>query len=66
MPVLDGWGTIDRLRGDPRFADIPVVIMSGARDIAERAKESGAVAIMYKPIEPQTLIGIIDRFSPRQ
>jgi CheY-like chemotaxis protein len=28
MPVLDGWGVMERMRGDPRSAAIPILILS--------------------------------------
>jgi CheY-like chemotaxis protein len=28
MPVLDGWGVVERMRKDPRTAHIPVLILS--------------------------------------
>ncbi len=28
MPVLDGWGVMERMRGDPRSAGIPILILS--------------------------------------
>ncbi len=28
MPVLDGWGVMERMRGDPRSAPIPILILS--------------------------------------
>ena len=28
MPVLDGWGVIERMRADPRSAAIPILILS--------------------------------------
>jgi two-component system, chemotaxis family, chemotaxis protein CheY len=65
MPVLDGWGTLTELHKNPRLADVPVVMMSGYRDIAQKAKESGAAAVVRKPVEPDTLLGIIDHFAER-
>ena len=28
MPVLDGWGVMERMRGDPRSAVVPILILS--------------------------------------
>ncbi len=28
MPVLDGWGVMERMRGDPRSSAIPILILS--------------------------------------
>jgi CheY-like chemotaxis protein len=28
MPVLDGWGVMERMRGDPRSASVPILILS--------------------------------------
>lgn len=47
---------------DPRLADVPVAIASGYRDVAQRAKGAGAVAVVPKPVEPQTLLRVIDQF----
>jgi CheY-like chemotaxis protein len=65
MPVLDGWGLLTELHKDPQLADVPVVIMSGHRDIAKRAIESGGAAVVHEPMEPQVLLRIIDRFVKR-
>jgi CheY-like chemotaxis protein len=56
MPVLAERGK------DPRLADVPVVIVSGYRDVAQRAKGAGAVAVVRKPVEPQTLLRVIEQF----
>jgi CheY-like chemotaxis protein len=65
MPVLDGWGLLTELHKDPQVADVPVVIMSAHRDITERARESGAAAVVHKPVKPQDLLRIIDHFVKR-
>lgn len=62
MPVLDGWGFLDELNRSQKLANVPVVIMSGYRNVAQRVKESGAVAVVHKPVEPQTLLRIVDRY----
>jgi CheY-like chemotaxis protein len=63
MPVLDGWGFLAERGKDPRLADVPVVIVSGYRDVAQRAKEAGAIAVMRKPVEPQPLLRLIEQFE---
>jgi CheY-like chemotaxis protein len=37
MPVMDGVELIQRLRGDPATADIPIVAVSGNRELAHAA-----------------------------
>ena len=62
MPILDGWNFLAKRRFDPRLATIPVVIMSGSRGIASRAKAAGAVTVMHKPFSPEALLPIIGQF----
>jgi two-component system, chemotaxis family, chemotaxis protein CheY len=64
MPVLDGWGFLAERRKDPLLADVPVVIMSVCRDVAQKAKEAGAVAVVRKPVEPQIFVRLVEHFSP--
>ena len=63
MPVINGWGVMTQLRKDSELANVPVVIMSGSPDITHRAKELGTIAVLRKPIEPQTLLRIINDFN---
>jgi two-component system chemotaxis response regulator CheY len=65
MPVLDGWGFLAERSKEPLLDDVPVVIVSGCRDVAQKAKEAGAVAVVRKPVEPQTLLRVIEHFEVR-
>jgi CheY-like chemotaxis protein len=65
MPVLDGWEFLAERSKDQILADVPAVLMSGCRDVAEKAKEAGAVAFVRKPIEPRTLLRLIEHFAER-
>lgn len=65
MPVLDGWGFLAERRKDPQLADIPVVIVTSSPDATQKAKQAGAVAVLRKPVDPQTLLRIIDHFAER-
>jgi CheY-like chemotaxis protein len=50
MPRLDGEGMVREVRGDARFAKIPIVIISGHQNAREKAAELG-VGLLVKPIE---------------
>jgi CheY-like chemotaxis protein len=49
----------------PLLADVPVVILSASSDVAQKAKQTGAVAVMSKPAEPQTLLRVTEHFDER-
>jgi CheY-like chemotaxis protein len=58
MPVMDGVELIQRLRSDPRTADVPVLaITADASEQAElKARQAGAVDFVTKPIDLPTLL----------
>jgi signal transduction histidine kinase len=56
MPGLSGFEVLERLQGDPRTREIPVVILTATDDSLEamdRALRTGAVDYITKPIEPR-------------
>jgi CheY-like chemotaxis protein len=57
MPGTDGPTTLQRMRADPRFANIPVVFVTAKAMPAEvaRFRELGAVAVIAKPFDPMQL-----------
>ena len=50
MPRMDGVTFLERLRGDPRFADIPVFLITANHDprMLERAKTLGIQEYLFK------------------
>jgi DNA-binding response OmpR family regulator len=52
MPNLDGFGVLEKMREDPRFRDVPVVVVTGREDISavDRAFIAGATSFVVKPI----------------
>ncbi|MDB5322037.1 MAG: CheA signal transduction histidine kinase [Phycisphaerales bacterium] len=50
MPRMDGVTFLERLRGDPRFADIPVFLITANHDprMLNRAKELGIQQYLFK------------------
>ncbi|HMY18769.1 MAG TPA: response regulator [Polyangium sp.] len=57
MPGLDGIVTITELKKSPRARMIPVIFLTGARELTppERIRELGALDVIYKPIDPLRL-----------
>ncbi len=58
MPGLDGFSVCQALKGDPRFAGIPVILLSARGQEGDRVKgmELGAADFMTKPYSPTDLI----------
>jgi serine phosphatase RsbU (regulator of sigma subunit) len=58
MPLMDGYQLCHRLRGDPRFRDLPVILFSGALVSPESeaiASDLGAVRFLRKPAPVETI-----------
>ncbi len=65
MPDLDGPATLALLREQASTASIPVIFMTARvqkREV-ERYLELGAAGVIYKPFDPMTLAGEIDRIA---
>lgn len=58
MPGLTGFELCELLHRDPRFADIPVVIVSASDDpeSMERVRQAGARAYITKPFNADDLM----------
>jgi diguanylate cyclase len=52
MPGMDGYAVCRRLRAEPRFASVPIVMVTGHEDSAAitRAFEAGATDFISKPV----------------
>jgi DNA-binding response OmpR family regulator len=61
MPVLDGIDLLKRIKHEPRFADIPVIMQSAAGSSGEIAEGVAAGAWYYlpKPYAPRDLLAIV-------
>jgi DNA-binding response OmpR family regulator len=54
MPVLDGYGTLERLKADPRLREIPIIMITSVDSIESVARciEMGADDYMPKLFNP--------------
>ena len=52
MPTLDGFGVLKALRADPRWRDLPVIVVTGREDVeaVDRAFAAGATSFVVKPL----------------
>lgn len=63
---LDGQALCSALKSLPETNRIPYVIVSGDRDIAEKARVCGADDYMGKPFEFDDLIRLVDKYANSQ
>jgi MinD-like ATPase involved in chromosome partitioning or flagellar assembly len=66
LPELDGFEILQRLRRDPKFSYIPVIVITSKDELSEKLKafELGADDYLVKPFQPEELVarmGILAR-----
>ena len=66
LPGLDGFEILKRLRRDPKFSYIPVIVITSQDELSEKLKafELGADDYLVKPFQPEELVarmGILAR-----
>jgi two-component system response regulator MtrA len=60
---LDGQALCSALKALPETKGIPYVILSGDRDIAEKARCCGADDYMGKPFEFEDLVRLVEQYA---
>lgn len=57
LPRMDGFALIERVRTDPRLADMSIIALSGysAGEHEQRARALGAERVLQKPCLPEEL-----------
>lgn len=69
MPVMDGYEAMRQIRAFPSPKNnIPIIAISAEinPDVEKAAKTAGADAVAAKPLDPQTLRSIVERWTDRQ
>src|SRR5215216_2281163 len=66
LPEMDGFEILERLRRDPKYAHMPVIVITAKDELSEklRAFELGADDYLVKPFQPEELVarmGILAR-----
>jgi CheY-like chemotaxis protein len=59
MPGMDGLATFQRLQGDPRTREIPVILLTAKAHPADRRgfEQLGVAGVLSKPFDPMALAG---------
>jgi CheY-like chemotaxis protein len=68
MPEMDGHELCRRIRAEPRFASLPVILLTGKGLEIDRERltvELGVSLIMYKPFSPRQLVAAAEEWSSR-
>lgn len=67
MPVMDGLEATRRIRGDGRWSDLPIVMLTAKAmpDDQERCLEAGGNDYMAKPIDVDRLLSLVRVWMPR-
>ena len=68
MPRMDGWGVIREMRSEPRFAGVPIMVLTTVIEDASRRRyelETGMAMdvqdYLQKPARPEDLIGRVEK-----
>jgi two-component system alkaline phosphatase synthesis response regulator PhoP len=68
MPRMDGWGVIREMRSEPRFAKVPILVLTTVIEDASRRRyelETGMAMdvqdYVQKPAKPDDLIRRVER-----
>ena len=68
MPRLDGYQTCALIKRNPRFGDIPVVMLSSKDGLFDRARGRlvGADEYLTKPFTRESLLGAVETLARRR
>ena len=66
MPVMDGRTFRSEQRRHGHAVDVPLVILSAARDASAQAEQLGATTVVHKPFEITTILDVAARILQQQ
>jgi CheY-like chemotaxis protein len=65
MPVMNGYQFLEKVKGDRRTEDMPVIAISGVDTDIDRLKELGADEFLSKPFSSTVLLDTMQRLLAR-
>ena len=66
MRHMNGLEMLERLKGSPRYATLPVIMLTSERrpDLIERARKAGASGWIVKPFDAAALLAAVGKLVP--
>lgn len=66
LPGMSGFDLIAQVRAEPRFASLPIFVISGdsGRDTPERVRKLGATYYFPKPYSPAEVCHALEKLLP--
>jgi CheY-like chemotaxis protein len=61
MPEMDGWAVLNKLKGDPDLAEIPVILVT-IIDNETMGIDLGASGYLTKPVDRERLADILKKY----
>lgn len=67
LPQMNGFAFLRLLRADPRFDDIPIILLSGQDGMLARLRGhlAGATEYMTKPFKTRDIVEVAARYSKK-
>ena len=67
MPVMDGLTAVRTMRGNPKWAKLPVIMLTAKAmpDDQQNCLDAGANDYMAKPIDVDKLLSLVRVWMPR-
>ncbi len=60
MPIMSGFALVEKIRSEPRLADLPVVVISsGGAEERDRLNRLGANFFLQKPVKYQDIVATV-------
>lgn len=63
---MGGEALCSAIKGEPETSGIPFIVLSGDRDIAQKAQSCGADGYLGKPFEFDDLVRIVNRYAAHE
>jgi len=65
MPRLDGFGFIERVRANPRYLGVPILVLTTESSPEKKslARRAGATGWIVKPFDSEKLIAVVRRVA---
>lgn len=60
MPVMNGWEFLEACEAEPKYANVPKIVMSA---VVDAAAQVSADAFLPKPADFDEIIALVQRFS---